>query len=66
MTYTSKQQIDISSRIQIEELLDIVFPKYWEQHLWLSTFNEDFGHTPFWMLDNEKYEELYNFLKSKI
>jgi hypothetical protein len=66
MTYSSKEQIDIISRIQVEEMLDIVFPRYRDQHEWLSTFNEDFGHTPFWMLDNEKYEELFNFLKGKI
>lgn len=66
MTYFSNQQIDINTRIQVEELLDIAFPKEIDRYQWLSAFNEDFGHTPHWMLDNERYEELFNFLKSKI
>lgn len=60
--YFSNDQIDIDKRMQVEDLLDIIFPDYTTQHVWLSTFNEEFNHTPFWMIDNQKYEELFNYL----
>jgi hypothetical protein len=63
--YFSNDQIDIDKRMQVEDLLDEIFPNYDEQHVWLSTFNIEFNHTPFWMIDNQKYEELFNYL-SKI